>query len=100
MPASKVQHKPCEGHKPYNQAPKPRKNKNAPKMLAIKKVNDAQSNLTLSDGLEVVQYYDKNQPLSQPEVVKFFANHSEGALLFSQSALSRHLAQKKQEEDQ
>jgi len=100
MPASKVQCKPHEGHKPYNQAPKPPKNKNAPKTSAIKKAKDVWSNLTLSDWLEVVQYYDKNQPLSQPAVVKFFANHSEGALLFSQSALSRHLAQKGREEDQ
>jgi hypothetical protein len=47
-----------------------------------------------------VQYYDKNQPLSQPEVVKYFANRLERALLLSQSALTRHLAKKGREEDQ
>ena len=101
MPASnKVKHKPRQGHKPYNQPPKPCKNKNPPKTLAITKPKHARSNLTLSDWLEVVQYYNNNRPLSQPEVVKHFANRTEGALLFSQSALSRHLAKKGREEDQ
>ncbi|KAH9010169.1 hypothetical protein EDB83DRAFT_2234465, partial [Lactarius deliciosus] len=66
----------------------------------ITKPKHEQSNLSLSDWLRVIQYYDSNQPISQPEVVKYFSNHSEGALLFSQSALSRHLSQKGQEEDQ
>ena len=101
MPASnEVKRKPRQGHKPYNRPPKPCKNKNPPKTSAITKPKHAQSNLTLSDWLEVVQYYDNNRPLSQPEVVKHFANRTEGALLFSQSALSRHLAKKGREEDQ
>jgi hypothetical protein len=101
MPASKeVRRKPRQGHKPYDRTPRPPKNKNPPKTSAITKLKDARSNLTLSDWLEVVHYYDDNQPLSQPEVVKYFASRSEGALLFSQSALSRHLARKGREEDQ
>jgi hypothetical protein len=103
MPVSnKIQRKPHQSHKPYNQAPKSQKNKNAPKTSAIIKPNSkhARSNLTLSDWIKVAQYYDANQPLSQPGVVKYFASHSEGPLLFSQSALSRHLARKGREEDQ
>ena len=103
MPASnKIQHKPCQSHKPYNQAPKSQKNKNAPKTSAKIKHNlkHAWSNLTLSDWIEVAQYYDVNQLLSQPGVVKYFASCSEGALLFSQSALSHHLARKGWEDQQ
>ena len=101
MPASKeVWRKPCQGHKHYDQTPRPPKNKNPPKTSAITKLKNAWSNLTLSDWLEVIHYYDENQPLSQSEVVKYFASCSEGALLFSQSALSCHLARKGQEEDQ
>ncbi|KAH9013971.1 hypothetical protein EDB85DRAFT_1852030, partial [Lactarius pseudohatsudake] len=76
------------------------KNKNLPKTSAITKPKQEWSNLTLSDWLKVIQYYDSNQPISQPEVVKYFSNCSEGALLFSQSALSQHLSQKGREEDQ
>src|SRR5882762_3335818 len=84
MPASKeVRCKPHQGHKPYDQTPRPPKNKNPPKISAITKLKNALSNLTLSDWLEVIHYYDDNQPLSQPEVVKYFASRSEGALLFT-----------------
>ena len=47
-----------------------------------------------------MQYLDSNQPISQEEVVKHFAGRSDGALKFSQSALSRHLSKKGREEDQ
>ncbi|KAH9015793.1 hypothetical protein EDB85DRAFT_2076297 [Lactarius pseudohatsudake] len=79
MPASKeVQRKPRQSHKPYDRVPKPPKNKNLPKTSAITKPKQERSNLTLSDWLKVVQYYDSNQPISQPEVVKYFSNCSEG----------------------
>ena len=95
MPSSKeVQCKPHQDHKPYDRTPRPPKNKNPPKTSAITKLKNAQSNLSLSDWLKVIHYYDDNQPLSQLEVVKYFASHSEGALLFSQSALSHHLARR------
>lgn len=89
-PVKEHRHKPHLHLKPYVQ-PK-QINKNLPKTSAIKPQKYAQSNLTLSDWLTVIQYYDSDQPISQPQVVKYFANHPEGALLFNQSSLSWHLS--------
>lgn len=58
------------------------------------------SNLTLNDWLTVVNYHDKHQPISQQEVVAYFARRQEEALIFTQSSLSCHLSKKGWEEDQ
>ena len=49
-------------------------------------------NLTLFDWMTVYAYVDTlPQPINQGEVVKYFATRPEGALLFTQSTLSRKL---------
>ena len=54
----------------------------------------------IHDWLSIMQYFNSNQPISQEEVVKHFAGRSDGALIFSQSALSQHLSKKGHKEDQ
>ncbi|KAG1785940.1 uncharacterized protein HD556DRAFT_1249025, partial [Suillus plorans] len=51
-------------------------------------------NLTLSNWLTVVRYYDNNQPISQKDVIKHFKNLPQGALRFTQSSLSHHITAK------
>jgi len=46
----------------------------------------------LHDWITVVAYHDSHQPISQQEVVWHFANQQDGALLFNQATLSRHLS--------
>jgi hypothetical protein len=99
--ASTEPHKrqPCQTHKPYVHTAKP-KVKNALKTSALSKAPvHQQSNLTLSDWLMVVDYHDKNQPITQDAVVRHFANLREGALIFTQSSMSCHLSQKGRAED-
>jgi hypothetical protein len=55
---------------------------------------------TLSNWLTVVKYHDTHQPISQLDVVSHFAKRPEGALIFTQSALSHHLSAKGQSTDQ
>jgi hypothetical protein len=72
-----------------------------PKTSAKKpQTNHACENLTLNDWLTVVTYHDTHKPISQQEVVAYFAKRPEGALIFTQSSLSRHLSKKGREEDQ
>lgn len=90
--------KPRLDHKPY--APRaPKRPKNAPKTSARPVPKHTRTNLTLNDWQEVVAFYDNNS-MSQDEVVKYFANRKEGVLLFTQSALSRHLSVKGRQEDE
>ena len=90
--------KPQGGHRPY--APCAPKNSDAPQNSAISKPSTVWEHLTLHDWLGVVQYFNSNQPISQEEIVKHFAGRSDGALRFSQSALSWHLSKKGCQEDQ
>jgi len=90
--------------KPYNHAPEPshdslKSQLAPPKTSAIKQKKHGRSNLTLHDWLTVVAYHDKHQPISQAEVVRHFANKEDGALIFNQSTLSRHLSEKGCQED-
>lgn len=84
-----------------NASYKPRnfKNKNAPKTSAIALKKHKHENLTCNDWLTVVKYFDEHQPISQIECVKYFANKSDGALVFNQASLSRHLSDKGRAED-
>lgn len=47
----------------------------------------------------VVAYFDMHQPISQDAVVEHFANLEDGALIFTQASLSRHLSKKGREAD-
>jgi len=54
-----------------------------------------QENLTLLDWMTVYTYVDTlSQPINQGDIVKYFATRPQGALLFSQSTLSRKLQQR------
>jgi Tc5 transposase DNA-binding domain len=99
-PADPQKHKPRHNHKPYVHVMKP-KVKDLPKTSALPQPPaHARHNLTLSDWLTVVRYYDDNQPISQEDVVKHFKNLPQGALIFTQSLLSRHITAKGRSNDQ
>jgi len=70
-----------------------------PKTSSKKTPKHARENLTLNDWLTVVAYFDSHQPMSQHETVEYFANRPEGALVFNQGSLSRHLSEKGREAD-
>lgn len=92
--------KPRENIKPYDRV----------KVLGKKRGSDAKTSaikptrkqhLTLHDWLTVVEFFDSHN-LTQDEVVKHFATRTDGdgALIFTQSALSRHLSTRGRKEDQ
>lgn len=100
MPAEH-RRKPRQIVKPYERSkPSGPQGKDKPKTSAITRPKHACNNLTLHDWLTVVAYHDAHKPISQIEVVKHFCYRKEGALLFNQSLLSRHLSKKGREEDQ
>ena len=70
--------------------------KETPKSSAIPVEKTARENLTLFDWMTVFAYVDDlPHPINQGEVVRHFATRREpGALLFSQSTLSRKLQQR------
>jgi Tc5 transposase DNA-binding domain len=86
--------KPWGKPKPYVCKPCEKKDPNAPRTLAKKPQTSTCENLTLNNWLTVVDYHDYHQPISQQEVVSYFANQAEGALIFNQLSLSRHLSKK------
>ncbi|KAJ7763933.1 hypothetical protein B0H14DRAFT_2307236, partial [Mycena olivaceomarginata] len=49
------------------------------------------AHLTTGDWLTVYEYKDKHPLADQPDIMKHFATRREGALLFTQSTLSRKL---------
>ena len=93
--------KPWDRQRPYAPCtPRAPKNSDTPWTSTMSKPSTIWEHLTLHNWLGVVQYFDSNQPISQEEVVKHFTGRPDGALRFSQSALSRHLSKKGHEEDQ
>ena len=87
--------------KPYAHKPGPKNQKiKGPKTSAFSNVPSQKNNLTLHDWLQVVDWYDHHQPISQAETVKYFKNLHDDALLFIQGSLSCHLTKKGCELDQ
>jgi hypothetical protein len=80
-------------------APRALENSNTPQTSAISKPSTVREHLILHDWLNVMEYFDSNQPTLQ-EVVEHSAGRANGALRFSQSAHSQHLSKKGHEEDQ
>ncbi|KAL0056883.1 hypothetical protein AAF712_016500, partial [Marasmius tenuissimus] len=69
---------------------------NAPKTTA-KKLKQPKEDLTLSDWLEVFDYMEAHPEIRrQQDVVDHFKNRASGALVFTQSALSKKLKVKDQ----
>ena len=89
---------------PYKQRPKvPKPKENLPnnaKSSAKAPELSLWENLTLQDWVMVVNYYNNHQLMSQQELVHYFMHCAEGALIFNQSTLSRHLSKKGQDADQ
>ncbi|RDX44937.1 hypothetical protein OH76DRAFT_1358716 [Lentinus brumalis] len=93
--------KPRESVKPYVRT-KPTRvpAQHAPKTSAVAAESQTRSNLTLHDWMTVVAYCDNNPSIKQHDVVAHFRARPEGALIFNQSSLSRHLSKKGRAEDQ
>ena len=86
-------------HKP---GPKPDKitSKDIPKTSTLSHVPPSQRNLTLHDWLHVVDWFNKNQPVTQEATVNHFKTLHDEALVFNQASLSYHLTKKGHEQDQ
>ena len=67
-------------------------NSSAPRTSAVVQPKHKNPNLTLHDWVTVVNYHNLHQPISQKEVVQYFASWQDGALHFNQATLSRHLS--------
>ncbi|KIJ49970.1 hypothetical protein M422DRAFT_160583, partial [Sphaerobolus stellatus SS14] len=79
--------------KPYNhtnKAGRPLK-KDLPKSSAIKLAVRGRKNLTLHDWLTVFKWIDEHPLSTQKDIVDHFASLKDGALIFTQSTLSRKL---------
>ncbi|KAG6839709.1 hypothetical protein H0H87_000214 [Tephrocybe sp. NHM501043] len=76
---------------PYARQPKAPTQKNAPKTSAKPAASNKRDNLTLHDWMMVFAYIDTHTSMSQTQIRDHFASKKDGALVFSQSALSRKL---------
>ncbi|KIK15869.1 hypothetical protein PISMIDRAFT_16207 [Pisolithus microcarpus 441] len=88
-----LKQKPRLGHAPY----KPQKlggttkSNDNPRGSVKSLEGNPQSNLTLHDWLTVFAYIDAHPDMSQEAVVEQFKSRHDGALIFTQSTLSRKL---------
>ncbi|KAI9453297.1 hypothetical protein BJY52DRAFT_1418319 [Lactarius psammicola] len=90
-PTRKVHEKPA----PYNCKKRPpAPNKDTPKTSARPITTHHWQNLTLSDWFIVFQFIDDHPNILQSQVVEHFKTRREGALVFTQSTLSRKLEQR------
>lgn len=94
MPAdpSERKRKPRITHAPYKRHAKTTgtNDHNAPKS-SVKKPETSRENLTLHDWLTVLRYVESHPDMTQMQVVDYFRCRKEGALIFTQSTLSRKL---------
>ncbi|KAJ7224681.1 DDE superfamily endonuclease-domain-containing protein [Mycena pura] len=100
--APEKQRKPRQTVKPYQLKPKEKKAKirkeDIPKTSAKPVATTRKPQLTLADWLIVYAYIDTHPNTSQEAIVHHFATRAEGALEFSQSALSRKLGPREEME--
>ncbi|KAJ7584558.1 hypothetical protein C8J56DRAFT_789658, partial [Mycena floridula] len=91
--SSEPKRKPRTNSKPYDRAPRALKPTQPAHKSSAKPIESTRrSNLTLGDWLEVFKFYDSHPGIKQGNVVKHFATRREGALIFTQSALSKKLS--------
>jgi hypothetical protein len=76
---------------PYIRKPKISKARDTPKTSAQLPMTSRKSNLTLADWMQVFDFVDQHPHMGQIEIVKYFETKHDGALVFSQSTLSRKL---------
>jgi Tc5 transposase DNA-binding domain len=90
MPKDRAQ-KPCGKPTPYQCRPKQPSKKDVPK-TSVKLITSSKCiNLTLADWLTVINFVNDHPHLSQERVIDHFQTKREGALIFTQSALSQKL---------
>src|SRR5215510_3367577 len=90
--------KPRDRPKPYAQKPKAVISKNPQKTSAKSLHPKKHENLTLHDWTTVFAFVDEHPDLSQDDIVRHFASKKDGALIFTQSTLSRNLKPEKRKE--
>ena len=76
---------------PYAHKTRQKPSKHAPATSAKQQNSRSRENLTLHDWLTVFAYIDKHPTAPQSDVVQHFATQHTGALVFTQSTLSRKL---------
>lgn len=84
---------------PFAQKPRTKVNKNAPTTSAKSAEKKGWENLTLHDWLTVFKFIDTHPDLPQADIVMHFKTLKEGALIFSQSALSRNIKRRSELEE-
>ncbi|KAG6896097.1 hypothetical protein C0992_010348, partial [Termitomyces sp. T32_za158] len=98
MPKSPLHRKPREKPQPYAHKPQASSKKDAPKTSAKPAQKKHRDNLTLHDWLTVFNFVDEHPTLSQSDICNHFSSKLDGALVFSQSALSRKLKNREEME--
>jgi Tc5 transposase DNA-binding domain len=93
MPKTEATRKPREKPAPYQRKPKKDKT-NVSKTSAKPAQQTTRQNLTLSDWLTVLKYVDEHPGVPQGDIVDHFKTRIDGALHFSQSALSRAITKR------
>ncbi|KAJ3745123.1 hypothetical protein DFH05DRAFT_1397812, partial [Lentinula detonsa] len=78
---------------PYNRQPQ---KANTPRTSATSALPSRKQHLTLYDKLTILDYANKHPSLPQDRICKYFATRQEGALIFTQSTLSRILRQQEE----
>jgi hypothetical protein len=85
----------CKTHPksaPYQQQkPREKKSKDAPATSAKPIQSKMHKNLTLHDWITVFHFIDEHPTIGQADIVQHFRTRKEGALIFTQSTLSRKL---------
>lgn len=97
----KTKRKPRPNVGPYTQqrAPRhPKPSKDAPKTSAKPAISKKRDNLTLHDWMSVYAFVDSHPGMKQGKVVEHFMTRAEGALVFTQSTLSRKLRNREEME--
>lgn len=90
-PGPELTRKPREKPAPYQRQPKAPVQKDVPKTAAKPAQTTQRENLTGHDWMTVYAYVDDHPGLPQVDIVRHFASKTDGALIFTQSTLSRKL---------
>ncbi|KAF8482661.1 hypothetical protein DFH94DRAFT_612029, partial [Russula ochroleuca] len=95
--------KPRDKPAPYSYAqkpgPKPKGVTDAPKTSAKMATTGTRDNLTLRDWMTIFAFIDSHPDMAQAAVVNHFKSKATGALVFTQSTLSRKLKQREKLEE-
>ena len=90
-PLSEKKRAPRKSHAPYKRTKKQPSTATPPRTSAKAPNAGKHTNLTLHDWLTVIRYVDEHPNMPQQSVVDYFRHRAEGALIFTQTTLSRNL---------